>query len=137
MARLWMSHVLISGIILPFDRWRGRVVWLSAHAWKACNPQRFAGSNPALSADDALRNRGVFSLGLRAPMEGMIFKSRPLRLIKNLPFTGRFLCTRVLWSGSHPLQPQPWLDRHTKQDCWAPHLVNDLLWSIPGWPGPR
>ena len=25
--------------------------WLSAHAWKACNPQRFAGSNPALSAN--------------------------------------------------------------------------------------
>ena len=38
-----------SGIIRPLD-WRGRVVWLSAHAWKACNPQRFAGSNPALSA---------------------------------------------------------------------------------------
>jgi hypothetical protein len=50
MPRPWTRHVLISGIILPLDTWRGRVVWLSAHAWKACNPQRFAGSNPALSA---------------------------------------------------------------------------------------
>ena len=39
------------GIICPSKKRRGRVVWLSAHAWKACNPQRFAGSNPALSAD--------------------------------------------------------------------------------------
>ena len=30
--------------------WRGRVVWFSAHAWKACNLKGFAGSNPALSA---------------------------------------------------------------------------------------
>ena len=35
---------------------RGRVVWLSAHAWKACNPQRFAGSNPALSANEKTRD---------------------------------------------------------------------------------
>ena len=37
------------GIIRPLVPERSRS-WLSAHAWKACNPQRFAGSNPALSA---------------------------------------------------------------------------------------
>src|SRR6185436_5564667 len=34
--------------------------WLSAHAWKACNPQRFAGSNPALSASKKLPVLGSF-----------------------------------------------------------------------------
>ncbi len=33
---------------------RGRVVWLSAHAWKACFLQGNAGSNPALSAKTLL-----------------------------------------------------------------------------------
>jgi GrpB-like predicted nucleotidyltransferase (UPF0157 family) len=30
--------------------WRGRVVWPSAHAWRACFPQGNEGSNPSLSA---------------------------------------------------------------------------------------
>jgi D-alanine-D-alanine ligase len=37
--------------------------WLSAHAWKACNPQRFAGSNPALSAFVSLVLKGIVSAG--------------------------------------------------------------------------
>ena len=50
LERLKVAIQKTHGIIPSLSIRRGRVVWLSAHAWKACNPQRFAGSNPALSA---------------------------------------------------------------------------------------
>ncbi len=97
-------------------KWRGRVVWLSALAWKACNLQGFAGSNPALSAkENPCKTAGIFAFwfarphtgddiqippsppkkipaklrgfllfGSRAPIQGMTFKSRPLRQRKSL-----------------------------------------------------
>jgi hypothetical protein len=45
-------HAIPYGIISPLKKakWRGRVVWLIAHAWNVCNLHGFAGSNPALSA---------------------------------------------------------------------------------------
>ncbi len=61
--------------------------WLSAHAWKACNPQRFAGSNPALSARRTPLAKGVFLFRLAGPHMGMISESRPLRQKET-----RFLC---------------------------------------------
>ena len=44
---------------------------------------------PALSAKSVLRNQGVFVLGPRAPVEGIIFESRPLRW-KRLTYVRRF-----------------------------------------------
>lgn len=40
----------LTGLKAAAQHWRGRVVWLSAHAWKACFLKGNAGSNPALSA---------------------------------------------------------------------------------------
>ena len=41
------------GIISSLKSGRGRVVRFSAHAWRACFPKGNAGSNPALSAQNA------------------------------------------------------------------------------------
>jgi hypothetical protein len=49
------------------QKWRGRVVWLSALAWKACNLQGFAGSNPALSAKENPCETGDFCFLVHAP----------------------------------------------------------------------
>ena len=54
--RTRISSALWYNFAAENENWRGRVVWLIAHAWNVCNLHGFAGSNPALSASQGHEN---------------------------------------------------------------------------------
>lgn len=48
--RVWYNALRCRKAGIEYFIRRGRVVWPSAHAWRACFPQGNEGSNPSLSA---------------------------------------------------------------------------------------
>ena len=98
--RVYTLRACLSNFTIDTTEIYSTGIWLSAHAWKAYNPQRCAGRIPPSPPKKTPRCWGVLFLASRVSIEEMLLESTSSTNgyleLENFPFTEKLAGSSVL-----------------------------------------